>query len=86
MTYYRLWDKQCGRFMATGYNASTKQELFDDYQSYKSNDWDETETESDKGMHDLWKTMTDEQKMDEIRADEFDIEKSEGKFDESIIN
>ena len=72
---YRLWDKQCGRYMATGYNASSKKELADDYASYKSNDWDDYEEEEDN-MHAIWDKMSIKDKMDFIRDDEFEIERS----------
>ena len=72
---YRLWDQQCGRYMATGYNASTKKELTDDYASYKSNDWDDTGDEDEESMHELWSKMSIKDKMDFIRDDEFTIER-----------
>ena len=73
---YRLWDLQTSRYMATGYNAKNKKELTDDYASYKSNDWDEIGSEDEEGMHEYWARMTMKQKMDYIRDDEFEIERS----------
>ena len=70
---YRLWDNQCGRYMATGYNASSKKELVEDYADYKSNDWDDDDYES---MHELWGKMSIKDKMDFIRDDEFEIQRS----------
>lgn len=34
MTYYRVYDGQRGVYFATGYNASSMQELIDDFKSY----------------------------------------------------
>lgn len=81
--YYRLWDTQCDRYMASGYNARGKKALCEEYESYKSNDWDndDGEEESDT-MWGAWKTMTIDEKMDFIRDDEFDIESSFTRFEE----
>lgn len=77
MTYYRLLCLQNGNYMATGYNTTSKEELFDEYASYKSNDWDEDEQLK------VWnEEMTDDQKWDFILDDEFEIEESETLFEE----
>lgn len=74
---YRLWDQQCGRYMATGYNASSKKQLAEEYASYKSNDWDNgDEEEGEETMKEIWDKMSIKDKMDFIRDDEFDIERS----------
>jgi hypothetical protein len=77
--YYRLWDTQCGRYMASGYNAKGKEELCEDYASYKSNDWDNDEGE----MWGAWKTMSLDEKMNFIEDDEFNIESGYFKFKEN---
>ena len=72
--YYRLWDTQCGRYMASGYNARGKEALCEEYASYKSNDWDNDED---------WKTMSLDEKMIFIEDDEFNIESGYFKFKEN---
>lgn len=73
---YRLWDQQCGRYMAIGYNASSKKQLAEEYASYKSNDWDNgDEEEGEETMQKVWDKMSIKDKMDFIRDDEFYIEK-----------
>jgi hypothetical protein len=75
--YYRLWDRQCNRFMATGYNAKSKRELTEDYASYKSNDWENDDYEDEEEtMFDIWNKMSMADKLDFIRDDEFDIERN----------
>ena len=76
--YYRLWDTQCGRYMATGYNARGKEALCEEYASYKSNDWDDSD-----GMWEAWEAMTIDEKMNFIEDDEFNIESSYLKFEEN---
>ena len=62
--------------MATGYNASSKKQLAEEYASYKSNDWDNgDEEEGEETMQEVWDKMSIKDKMDFIRDDEFDIEK-----------
>lgn len=72
--YYRLRCLQNGNYMATGYNAESPTDLFEQYESYKSNDWEEEE------MGAVWKTMTDEEKWNFILDDEFEIEESSVPF------
>lgn len=79
MTYYRLLCLQGTGYMATGYNATSLEELTDDYASYKSVDWGEE-------MEEAWSKMTLEEKLNEIGADEFEIEESSSPFDESEIH
>lgn len=71
---YRLWDRQCGRYMATGYNASSLKELTEGYADYKSNDWDNHDDE-EESMFDIWNRMSMKDKLNFIRDDEFDIER-----------
>jgi len=73
--YYRLLCRQNGNYMATGYNATSKKELFSDYASYKSNDWENE-------MMKIWEKISDTEKEDFILDDEFDIEESLTKFEE----
>ncbi len=78
--YYRLWDTQCGRYMASGYNARGKEALCEEYASYKSNDWDN----DDEGeMWEAWEAMSLEEKMIFIEDDEFNIESSFIKFEDN---
>lgn len=76
--YYRLYDKQTGRYMATGYNAKSKTELINDYISYKS------EGMEDEDIEEL-KNDTVDDVISFIEADEFTIEESEEKFDEDDL-
>ena len=70
--YYRLWDTQCGRYMASGYNARGKEALCEEYASYKSDDWN----------NEAWEAMSLDEKMNFIEDDEFNIESSFIKFEE----
>lgn len=72
--YYRLFDRQCDRYMATGYNAKSRKELADDYVNYKSVDWE-------NDMIDIFDNMSLKSKLQIILDDEFDIEKSKTKFE-----
>lgn len=80
MKYYRLYDTQTGRYMATGYNTTSPAELCDHYQSYKSNDWDNNDEEDN--MHKIWEALSEKEKFSFIRQDEFDIEESDKPFEE----
>lgn len=71
---YRLWDNQCSRYMATGYNATSKKELCESYADYKSGDWDDYDDEDDN-MFTHWAKMSMKDKMVYIQEDEFTIEK-----------
>ena len=64
--------------MATGYNATSRRDLTEQYADYKSNDWDDGDyEEGEETQWDIWNNkMTLEQKLDFIRDDEFDIERS----------
>jgi hypothetical protein len=77
MKHYRLLCLQNGNYMATGYNAHGLKDLFEQYASYKSNDWDENEQLK------YWnEEMSDEQKLNFIKEDEFEIEESDKLFEE----
>jgi len=76
--YYKLYDKQTGRDMATGFNATSKKQLSQEYADYKSID----EEDEDKNFFDSAST---EQILDRIRRDEFDIETSNRKFKETEL-
>lgn len=83
MTYYRLRCLQNGNYMGTGYNTESVAELCEDYASYKSNDWDEGDiVEGEETMEEVWAKMSDEEKLNFIRDDEFEIEESEVPFEE----
>lgn len=84
MTYYRLLCLQGTGYMATGYNTTNLKELTDEYASYKSNDW--CESEEEEGMLKTFNKMSIEDKVNFIENDEFEIEKSETKFNEVDIH
>ena len=73
--YYRLYDTQTGRYMATGYNCDLSG-LIDQYKSYISIDWDEEDEE-------FFATANNEQILSAMRINGFDIEESEIPFSES---
>lgn len=68
--------------MATGYNATSLEELCDEYASYKSNDWEESESEHEEGMLATFNKMKLDDKLNFIRDDEFEIESSITPFDQ----
>lgn len=76
MMYYRLYDSQCDRYMATGYNAHGLEDLCEQYASYKSSDWDEND------QLEAWDRMSEKNKYDWIKDDEFEIETSYVPFEE----
>jgi hypothetical protein len=75
--YYRLYDTQTGCYLATGYNDKSKKDLKESYLSYKSVDWDSEETEAH------YKNLTTREIFTQIAEDDFVIEESKIKFDES---
>lgn len=81
--YYRLYDTQVGRYMATGYNTTSIKELADEYASYKSIDWNDGIEEGEETMEVKWARMSEDEKEAFIREDSFDIELSETKWDDS---
>jgi len=76
--YYRLYDNQTNRFMATGYNSESEQELADEYLEYIAPDIEEDE-------EDEIKNLSVDEVMDLIRGNEFYIESSEFSFDEDEL-
>ena len=48
--YYRLYDKQTGGYLATGYNSTSLDELIEDYFEYKSNDLEYEDIEKINNM------------------------------------
>ena len=74
--YYRLFDKQTGRYMSTGYNVTSKKELKNDILSYVSVDTDKEEM---KKLGEL--------KVEDIaNIMDFEIENQKNKFDEEENN
>ena len=73
--YYRLFDTQTGRYMATGYNTTSERELIEAYKSYKWVDWDDEDWDyiNDLSVEDMKLHMS---------LDGFEIEKSEKQFKE----
>ena len=78
--YYRLYDIQTNRCMATGYNAKSEQELTDDYKEYISGDCGD-----DDDLEEI-ECMGVDTVMDLIRGNEFIIEKNDIPFDENEID
>ena len=75
-TYYRLYDRQTGRYMSTGYNAESMQDLREQYISYISIDTE------DKYLT-LLGECTDQEFAKHVNANEFTIERSNTPFDPS---
>jgi len=73
--YYRLYDTQCNRYMATGCNTRSKKELVEHYLSYKSVDFEEEDI-----LH--YSKLPIKELITMIESDEFEIEKSKTKFEE----
>jgi hypothetical protein len=74
-TYYRLFDKQSGGYMFTGYNSTTKNELIEEFISYKSNDLEDDEL-------DKFNYLNKTNKLKFIESCDFIIEKSNKKFED----
>jgi len=73
--YYRLFDTQTGRYMATGYNTESEKHLADAYVEYKCEGLDdEDET--------ILRNWSQEMVIKYIEVDDFIIERSEVPFDE----
>ena len=70
--FNRLFDIQCGRYMATGYNSDSLHELIDAYIEYKSVDNDDED----------YSKLSTKEMIDIIQTDEFEIESSEAMFEE----
>jgi hypothetical protein len=73
--YYRLFDRQTGCLMATGYNDKSKKQLSESYLSYKSVDIED-------GDEDFYKKLSTKEIINLIEQDEFTVEKSKNKFSE----
>jgi hypothetical protein len=71
--YYRLFDRQTGCHMATGYNAKTKKDLANSYKSYKSVDFEGDD-------EDFLESLSVNKTLKMIEEDEFSIETSNMKF------
>ena len=74
-TYYRLYDTQTGRYMATGYNATSEEDLIDQFKSYASVDFEPEDEE-------YFEKATTNEILSAIESYGFDIEKSETPFSE----
>ena len=77
--YYRIICEQNNVYMGWGYNATSMEELAADYLDYKSIDWESDETEK------YYRSLPLEDVINLIKEDEFSIEESETKFDESFF-
>jgi hypothetical protein len=70
--FYRLFDLQTGRFMSTGYNAESKEDLVSQYIEYISAD----------GSVSKFKKMSVDEVFSMIESNDFSIEESEVPFHE----
>ena len=73
--FYRIYDLQCKRYMATGYNSNSIEDLINCYIDYKSSEW-EDETEN------YYNNLPLYNKISLILSDEFDIQISNLEFEE----
>jgi len=71
--YYRLFDAQVGRFMATGYNATSKAQLAEEYKDYVLAEGDDADAQMFEGL-------SVEAIIHLIQENEFLIEKNHKKF------
>jgi len=77
--FYRLFDKQTGRYMATGYNSTSLNELIESYSDYfGESDWDDEDLE-------IFNNLSKSDKLKQIESNEFVIEKSKRKFEENLL-
>lgn len=74
-TYYRLYDKQTGDYLCTGYNSTSQNELIESFILYKSNDLEEEELNE-------FNYMSKTNKLKFIETCDFVIEKSNKKFED----
>ena len=74
--YYRIFDEQTNRYLATGYNESLV-DMLDSYCSYVYNDGS---TEEDWKRH--WNNMSTQQQLDYIQTNDFVVEMSEIPFED----
>lgn len=75
--YYRLYDRQCGRHMATGYNAKSQKKLISAFCDYQAMSWEWSEEEI-KSLQSLPK----KQALAQIESFEFTVEKQETPFED----
>lgn len=73
--YYRLFDKQTGEYLHTGYNSRTLQEVTDDFLSYIEGDLDEDD-------YNRIESMSKYERLSIIESYEFQLERSKRKFKE----
>jgi len=71
--YYRLYDKQTGGYLATGYNSTSLNELIEDYLEYISNGLEDEDI-------DKINNMRKKDKLSFIESNNFIIEKNNIKF------
>lgn len=71
-TFFRLYDRQTGRYMATGYNTESAEELAKEYRSYLG--------DLDHEDRKLLKAMSTEEVFSMITTNDFIIERSETPF------
>lgn len=77
--YYALFDVQTGRYLATGLNSTSLNELFKDYSDYKSVDYDDEEE-----FRTYFNSMPFEDKINFICSDNFYIEEQDEEFEEEF--
>jgi hypothetical protein len=73
--YYRLYDKQTGGYLSTGYNSTSLNELIEDYLEYISNGLEDEDI-------DKINNMRKKDKLSFIESNDFIIEKNNIKFNE----
>lgn len=77
--YYALFDNQTGRYLATGMNSTSLNELFKDYSNYKSIDYDD-----EKDFRTYFNSLSLEDKISFVYSDDFSIEKQDEEFEEEF--
>jgi len=71
--FYRLFDKQCDRYMTTGYNSGSLSELIEEYISF---------TCFYEGDESDYSKFSTKEMINIIQSDEFEIDSSENMFEE----
>lgn len=77
--YYALFDNQTGRYLATGMNSTSLNELFEDYSYYKSIDYDDEED-----FRTYFNSLSLIDKINFVYSDDFSIEKQDEEFEEEF--
>lgn len=77
--YYALFDNQTCRYLATGMNSTSLNELLEDYSNYKSIDYDDEED-----FRTYFNSMSLEDKISFVYSDDFSIEKQDEEFEEEF--